>query len=203
MVNKRLEKLKKRLEKTEQKEFKKLEQKEDDNIKFVDKTKFQKKFVKKTKFAVIENLHPNKAIMVNMSLNNGYHTDFVVKLKYDNSFKFDKKTYFVDSDSLYYLLSSRIWCCDFHENFSMAVKRIIPINDIKAEIQQKIPEIENAINPITLKNFINSKILEAIMDNSLAKIVKMLLMICAIGVLVNIVHFIMYIQGSGVLDGIV
>lgn len=103
------------------------------------------------------------SIVVNMELNSGVHKTFLQILDRDGSFKFQKKRYLYDTECRYWNQDLQMYCIDYHEEFTIPIKRIIHVDNIKKNIRDSYPEISQAVNPMTIDNFTKSKIAEGIM----------------------------------------
>lgn len=182
----------------------KKKEKEDDKTKDYDPTSY-----KKSKWTVqywygrfILKFRKENVVLINMELSNGLHTKFIVKLKNDNTFKYKKKMYILDEDSKYYVTSSKIYAFDFHENFSIPIKRKIPMPSIRKTVEGSgLSEVEYMTNPSTLERFSISKIAEGIMkgqqiDEFFKKIQIMIIII----LITVVIHLLLFAQKSGMLS---
>lgn len=145
--------------------------------------------------------NPHKIVLINMELMNGFHLSFQVT-ENEEGFNYRNKKYLFDNESKYYNLDVKLWCYDFHEMFSIPVKRTIPVLAIQNSIQSsKITEIEHATNPATLERFAVSKIAEGIMRGAqmddFFKFIRMMLIAIGVGVYL---HLILFIIKSGMLQ---
>lgn len=147
------------------------------------------------------NRNPEKAVLINMELLNGMHTQFIV-LENDGGFTYKiggtKKKYLFDNESKYWIINASMYCYDFHEGFALPIKRSIPINNIKGEFSDDEPDVEYAINPETLRQFSVAKIAEGIMRGAdISKWMTVIMVLTIIIMVILIAFFITYMIKSG------
>ncbi len=159
--------------------------------------------VKRWKNTFKDKFFPDKAIMINMELLNGFHKLFLV-IERDGGFRYRSKRYLFDNESKYYIIDAKLWCYDFHEDLTIPVKRKIPITDIKKAIEfSSLTEVENAVNPATIERFLKAKIAEGIMKGQQMDIVfKQLKMIGIITMLSSVIMLILFLFKTGMLQQI-
>jgi hypothetical protein len=143
-------------------------------------------------------------MLIRMELNNGRHREFTVQEDADMSasFRFNKKRYVLDLESKYYVVDSNLWAYDFHESFTLPIKRKIPVDDIKKHMEALGSyEIENAVNPSTLERLITSEIAQGIMRGAqLGSLFRLLIILVIITLIASIVSVLLGIYSSGVID---
>lgn len=163
-------------------------------------SKFSIKYWKKF---FTEKLFMDRTILINMELSNGFHKLFMV-VERNQGFKYKSKSYVFDDESKYYVMDAKLWCYDFHENFTIPIKRIIPIAAIKKVMESgNITEVENSTNPATLDRFLKAKIAEGIMKGQQLDIVlKQLKLLGIIIMLTVIIHLILFLFKTGMLESI-
>lgn len=141
----------------------------------------------------------DKCVLINMELLNGMNRLFLVKEK-QGGFQYRKKKYILDDDSKYYIIEAKMYAFDFHEGFTLPIKRKIPVSTIRETIKKsEVSEVEYSTNPETLQNFMVAKIAEGIMKgaeiDAWMKQIRILLIIFGI---ISAIHFFLYAQKSGV-----
>jgi len=138
-----------------------------------------------------------------MELTNGMHRTFLVVEK-ERSFKYKKGVYLLDDDSKYFNIDAKLWQYDFHENYCLPIKRIIPITDIKKVLESaNITEVEYASNPMTLERFIVARVAEGIMKGQqLDEFMRQLRLMAVIIMVTVIVHLLLFAWKSGMLQAI-
>lgn len=148
-----------------------------------------------------ERKHPATTSLINMELLNGFHKLFLVKEK-DEGFKYRGKKYLFDNEAKYFIIDSKLWAYDYHETFSLPIKRVIPVTNIRKTIEQSgVSEVEYATNPATLERFAVSKIAEGIMRGAeLDAVFKFLKLMSVIILVVVVLHLVLFAQKSGVLS---
>ncbi len=164
----------------------------------------------KSKFSVkywrnhfLERLHPETTALINMELMNGFHKLFIVK-ENDEGFKYRNRKYLFDNEAKYYVIDTKLWCYDFHENFVLPVKRKIPLTAIKKSLEHSnISEVEYATNPSTLERFTISKIAEGIMKGqAIDEFMKQIRLLLIIAMVSSLIHLVLFMFKSGMLQQI-
>ncbi len=170
--------------------------------------------------------YPEKVVLVRLEMNNGRHREFLVK-EHADGFTYDDKKYIFDLDNKYYVVDSNIWAYNFHESFSLPIKKnivlnpelqeifdkieaetrkgidpTIPIDLIKETIEHSgITQIENAVNPTTLERVSESQFVQMILQGAtLGKLFKILLIIAIISALIIAADLVVDLIGSGLLE---
>ncbi len=148
-------------------------------------------------------MNPDKELLINMELDNGLHTTFIVLIK-NNSFTYKGKSYIIENEFKYFNLNASLWCLDYHESFVCPIQRKINITEIKRQVIGKgITDIDRAINPLTLEQFIESQVIEKVMKGqALDELMRFLKIMSIITVVIALIHFGMFLKASGILDNI-
>lgn len=164
----------------------------------------------KSKFSVkywrahlLERMNPETTALISMELLNGFHRLFIVKEK-DEGFQYRGKKYLFDNEAKYYIIDTKLWCYDFHENFTLPIKRKIPLTHIKKSIEHSnISEVEYATNPSTLERFTISKIAEGIMKGqAIDEFMKQIRLLLIIAMVTAVIHLALFMFKSGMLQSI-
>lgn len=145
----------------------------------------------------------NRTVLVNMELSNGFRKIFIVA-EHEGGFRYRKKRYIFDNESKYYVMDAKLYCYDFHEDFTIPIKRIIPVGDIKKAIENSnLTEVENATNPATLDRFLKAKIAEGIMKGQQLDLVfKQLKLIGIVTMVTTIIYLLLFLFKTGMLQSI-
>ena len=146
---------------------------------------------------------PERTYLINMELRNGMHRTFMISVK-DETFKFMNGTYLIDPELKYFNISTKCWCFDYHQDFDMPIKRIIPIKEVQKGIEfSKLTEVENATNPSTLEHFIVSKIAEGVMRGQMIdEFLKQIRLLIIIGTTAAVLMLILFVIKSGMLQSV-
>ena len=152
---------------------------------------------------ITENMFPGRVVLINMELLNGMHRTFLIK-EVNDGFSYRAKKYIFDSDNKYFNIDAKMYCYDFHESFTLPIKKKIPITDIKKTLEQsELTEVEYATNPATLERFIVARIAEGIMKgqqlDDWMKQIRVMLVVIMISV---IIHLLLFVSKSGMLQQI-
>ncbi|GAG26207.1 unnamed protein product, partial [marine sediment metagenome] len=142
---------------------------------------------------------PEHTLLINMELRNGFHRLFMVSIK-GNKFKYDNGTYVIDDEFKYYDLGARTYCLDYHQDLSFPIRRKIDINKIKALVSQEgITDVDTAINPLTLKQFIESEVIQKVMRGAdMDQVFKFLKAVLIYVAIITTTMLLLYIQSSGI-----
>lgn len=145
----------------------------------------------------------DKIILVNMELFNGDFRTFYVPIE-EEKFDFEDKTYCIDTDFLYYNYDAKVFMCDYHQGFSIPIRRRIPLKKIKDTLNAiGDDEVEFATNPSTLKKFLQSKIIEMILKGAeLDRWMRMMFWISVFILIIVAIILIIDVQHSGILQNI-
>ena len=198
-------KLKEEIKKKEEVEIKRLEdeiKKNKQRIKEFNKTKPKNWLdLKGWIIKIKDRLFPNKTFLVHMELRNGMHTQFVIMLK-GNCFNYMDGIYVIDDKFKYYDVSSKLYCLDYHQDFSLPIKRKVDLNALRNAIQKEgITDVDTAINPVTLKNFIESAVIQKVMKgeemDQIFRFLKLMTTLIFIGV---VIILIVLLKTTGILE---
>lgn len=146
---------------------------------------------------------PGETMLICMELRNGMHTQFMIMLK-GTSFKYKEGEYVIDQTLKYYNIAAKMWCLDYHQDIPVPVKRLVPVQDIKNSIElEGITDIDTALNPQTLRQFIIGEFVQKIMKGEeMDKVFKMLKTLGIVTVFLQIATFLIIFQSSGGLSGL-
>lgn len=146
-----------------------------------------------------EKFLPHRSILINMEFNNGFHRSFIIPEK-EASFEYQGGKYVVDPTKKYFNLDAKLYCLDYHESFSLPLKRELPIADVKETLESPgVSEIEYATSPKTLERFIISKVAEGVMrGQALDDWMRQVRMMVIITLIIALGHLLIFLQKSGV-----
>jgi hypothetical protein len=144
---------------------------------------------------------PKKNMMINMELANGDHDIFIAAVDQER-FNYKNKTYIYDESLKYYVRSCQMWALDFHENFALAVQRKIPLNKLNQTLRDSgITDVDMATNPSLLGRFQECKMIEGVLKSQeFMEQIKRLMVMIAIGAFASLLHLILFVWKSGMLD---
>jgi hypothetical protein len=146
---------------------------------------------------------PDKVYLINMELNNGFHTTFIVTEK-ESGFKYNGKKYIFDDALKYFHLPSGLFAFNYHEGFALPILSRIDLNEIqKAVSGSGITEIEYMTNPTTLERFTVSKIAEGIMKGQqLDAFFRQIRLLVIINLLISFLNLVLFVAKTGMLKAI-
>jgi len=150
-----------------------------------------------------DNKHPEKTWLIHMELNNGNAEDFIVSID-RNEFNYLNGLYIIDDDFKYYNISSRLWALDYHQGLSIPIKHHINLTLLKKGISQAgITDIDTAINPLTLKQWLESDVIQKVMKGEeLDRYFRLMKLLCIINLVINILVMLILLKTSGILNGV-
>ena len=152
---------------------------------------------------VKDRIWPGKTMLINMELRTGMHRTFMISTKND-SFKFLKATYVIDNELKYFNVDSGCYAMDYHQDFSIPIKRKIPVTDVKKAVQfSNIIETENATNPYLIEDFIQRKVIEqAMRGQDFEEALKNLKLAAYIAAICSAGMLLLFVIKSGMLSSI-
>jgi len=131
-----------------------------------------------------------KTMMINMELRNGTHCHFLIILERPY-FVFEESVYVIDDDYKYYCTSSKIYMLDYHQDCSLPIRRKFSLNDILSGIKSNDLEINNSVNPSTLRRVLDSHIIQSAVKGAelgeWIKFIKTMIIINVIGVILILI----------------
>lgn len=176
---------------------------------------------------LIEN-SPDKIVLIKMEMSNGFFREFLVEEEAE-SFYYKKNMYVLDAELKYYIIERNIWAYDFHENLSLPIRKKIrisddvqvvldmleaasrkgikpqiPVNDIKKIIENSgFVDVENSLNPTTLKRFTDSEVIKQVLQGAmLGKIFKIMFVLIIIIAIFALLNLVINLYASGVFEGL-
>lgn len=146
---------------------------------------------------------PTKAMLINMELTTGDHTQFIAFIN-KTSFKYQTGEYVIDDEFKYYNVATKLWCLDYHQDLSIPIKRKINVNKIKKAVEQTgVTDVESSINPTTLRHFIESEVIQKVVQGQeLDAIFKFLKIMLILTTIASSLTFIIVVQQSGILNNL-
>jgi len=141
-------------------------------------------------------------LVCNFELKNGHHTTCILPIK-DSRVIYHDGTYIIDDALKYYHLGFKEWCLDFHEGFSMPIKRKIPLNELNVALQESgIGNIGFATNPSTLRTFqVNDVVKSAIQAAGITDFFKQVRLLVIVSALASVVMLILWANSEGYFSG--
>ena len=145
-----------------------------------------------------------QVILANMELLNGHHTTILAVVDDKGKFKYRGGTYIVDDTLKYYHLGYKDYLLDYHQGFTMPIKRKIPLNDINETVQQtKIGGVQFATNPSTLKTFlVNNVVQSAIQGASITDFFRQVRLLVILAAVSSVIHLGLWMYQSGMFSGV-
>jgi hypothetical protein len=110
-------------------------------------------------------MDPISTMLIFMELRTGKFVHFIVSLKHPY-FDYQDGRYIVDDEMKYYLASSSMWCCDYHQDCCLPLKRKIDVNQINREVTNLGIDTETSINPVSFKVFMESDIIQKVIKGA-------------------------------------
>jgi len=145
------------------------------------------------------------AILVNMELNNGDFMMFVADAK-EGGFKYKDKTYVIDDSYKYFVHGSKLYCLDYHESFSLPIKRKLPLKELQKGFKAgnfSQEEITYATNPEALEAYLVGSTIKKVMSGAeFDKWMRQVRLISIIILIIVTVHLLLFAQKSGMLSNI-
>lgn len=139
--------------------------------------------------------------LVRMQMRSGSWHTFTVAALY-NTFEYKGGLYIIDEDFTYKEQSSKLPGLDYHQDLILPVRRRIPARELKDNLKE-VSDIENTINPVIAKEAMESKVIEmALRSQQISEIMQFIKKMSILIAIVGIIHLILYLKQSGVLDNL-
>ena len=155
---------------------------------------------------VKDRMFPERTYLINMELRNGMHKTFMISIT-KNYFKFMDGTYIIDPQMQYFNVDARTYSLDYQQDLPLPVKREWPVKEIQKTIKElsKLDQeqLVTAMNPLSLDHFIEGKVVEQLMKaQEIDAFFKQMRLIFIVMLIIQIIHFLLFIKASGILDGL-
>jgi hypothetical protein len=152
---------------------------------------------------VMDKVKPEKSLLIRMELMTGNHVEFMISL-FEDRFVYQGRTYIIDETCKYYVASSKCYALDYHQDYSLPVKRHINANKIKDMIRKGgLVEVEEATNPKLLSTFQKSTVMEMMMKaQSQEDFYKQMKLIGILITFIVAAHFLLYLNETGALSNL-
>ena len=151
---------------------------------------------------IIRQFRRQEMVLINIEFLNGDFGSLFVVAQNDG-FRIGKGLYLFDDSLKYYNFTLKIWCYDFHEGFTLPIRRKFDIKSLNDAISQQEYEIELSTNPTTLQVFEESQMAKWMMKaQELLEQLKTFKMWMLITMVICILTFIIVLKGSGMLNNI-
>jgi len=146
---------------------------------------------------------PERTFLINMELRNGDFTQFILNTK-ENFFDYLGGQYILDESMKYYIISAKKYAFDFHQDFSLPIRRHIDVKKINETMEVSgIIDCGASTNPSTLSQFVKAKIAEGIMKaQEIDQFFKSIKFTVIIGCIASVLTFLLLLQTSGALKGL-
>lgn len=141
--------------------------------------------------------------LINMQMRNGMHRSFVISTR-KSSFSFQRGTYIIDTEARYYSIDNKRFALDYHQDIATPLHRNVDVNEIKKALQNDEEyEVENAINPFILQEFMISKVAEGVMrGQAIDEYLRRMKMMILITMIASILSLLLGLVGGGMLNGL-
>lgn len=143
------------------------------------------------------------AIYVNMELRNGMHIQFVAYISHPY-FIWKKGLYIIDDELKYWNSTVGMFAIDYHQDLSLPIKKKVNVNEIKHTVESVGGfEVETALNPHSLKQWLESDVVQKIIKGQeLDQFMRRLMTISIIGALAAIAMLLLFMWKSGMFEQI-
>lgn len=152
---------------------------------------------------VKDKLWPERTFLIRMELRTGDHTEFKKTCK-ESNFEYLGGTYLIDESLKYYVISSKCYALDYHQDCCLPIRRRIDVKKIKETINMSGSlECGASTNPSTLDQFVESKIAEGVMKaQAVDEFLKGIKIMIIVVLITCIIHFLLFIKASGMFSNI-
>jgi len=157
---------------------------------------------------IMDKLFPAKTMLINMELRNGMHDLFMIS-ENKSSFKYAGGCYIIDPEAKYFMLGSKCYCMDFHQDMTIPVKRKIDAQALNEKLKDAINDtnvdfdIETSLNPYSLQEFMVSNVIQkSLRGEQIDRFLKSIKIMMFVTMIVCIGHFLIFVFKSGILKSI-
>lgn len=176
------------------------------SIKTLPENSKERTHVRGVKAKVMDRVKPERTYLINMELRNGMHTTLSINTS-KNHFKYAGGVYVIDPQMQYFHVASRTYALDYHQDFTLPIKREFDVKGIQATIKQlgriDPEQITTATNPSALESFMEGKVIEQLMKaQDIDAFFKQMRLIFIIGLVLNALTFIILVKSTGMLDNL-
>lgn len=135
--------------------------------------------------------------LVVMWLRNGKYDMFTISTT-KQSFNYHNGEYFIDMDLAIEDINTGLNVLSYHQDCSMPIKIEISIDKLTRVVNDTEKSVEKAINPFSLRNFINSQVIEKVLKGQeLTDDIKQLRLILIVSVMLSAISVIMIAKAQG------
>jgi hypothetical protein len=121
-----------------------------------------------------------RIFMILMQLRNGKYNLFNVVTS-SQTFKYEGGLYYLDGDMVRENVFSKLNMLFYHQDCALPFKVDFNISDLREELLKNNSDVEKAINPLSLKAFINAQVIEKVLRGAeLSKDLQMIKLIVII-----------------------
>jgi len=157
----------------------------------------------KKKDRLVRWYRPQCAYLINMELRNGDHTTFLINTAKDH-FTYMKAKYVIDSNLKHYNINAKMYSLDYHQDFSLPIKRVFNVSSIKKAIKSTdMIDVELATNPSTLEGFVESNVAKQVMKSAgVEEFLKVMRTMVIVNVILSALTFMIIVWSTGMLQGL-
>jgi len=121
-----------------------------------------------------------RIFLILMQTRNGKYDLFTITSR-NQTFKYENGFYYIDPDMIRENLFTKMNMLFYHQDCAIPFKINFNIGELREELKETNSDVEKAINPLTLKSFINAQVIEKVLKGAeLSKEISMIKMIVII-----------------------
>lgn len=146
----------------------------------------------------------SRSVVANFELMNGHHTVCLVVVDEHGAFTFRGKTYITDDSLKYWNSAFKEWVYDYHESFTMPIRRKIPLNEMNLAMQQTNAQgVSFATNPTTLRTFLTNNVVQsAIQGASITNFFKQIRLLALVAAIAAVIHLLLWANEAGLFNSL-
>lgn len=146
-------------------------------------------------------LRKDRLIMIRMETLTG---DWITRVVAESmgGFRFKGKKYVFDNVSKVYDRDFRLWVYTYHEDCSIPIKVSMDVEQIKDVMKSTGDEVEMAINPRVLSNFIDAEIMRQMFEGAGGDLLKRMFILLILNLLVTAGLAVLVLHETGILGGV-
>jgi len=145
----------------------------------------------------------NESLIIRMETTSGHHEEFIIQPT-NSFFIYKKGQYIIDDKLKYYISTYNLYGLDFHQELSLPVGRKIDVNKIQKVLRTSgVTDVDNAVNPQTLRLFQESNVIQKVlMGDMLIKVINQIKIALVIIGLITLITMGVIIKMSDMLNNI-
>lgn len=149
------------------------------------------------------NRKASDAVLIHMELSSGDNDEFVA-YPTKESFEYKEGVYIIDHNFKVYNHAAKMYEYHYHQDLALPILQKVPVARLRnVVVESGVTDIENAINPRVLKQWLESDVITKVMKgDEIDQMMRTIRLLLYIIVVINVIHFLLFVSKSGVLQSV-